>query len=512
MKKLSFLQKKSAQKELGPIDQQSLGYRLLECVPGLLSWSIPVATFFIIRYATPVFAIFMLLYVCYWIANAADIVVKASKGIQLMDRIESTDWQAKLSTEYPDWRDYYYLTLIPYASESINVIRPTVQAIADSDFPSERKVLILSSEAALPAGRAIAEELKREFEGKFADIYITEHVLKPGELKGKASNENHCGRLAYRLLVEEKGIPADHILLSSNDADMHIHPSYPGYLLYTYLSDGPDHDYHIYEPVPADYNDFWGAGFFTRMTVTSGVLWRLTLQIRNNTRCTVYAFYNMSLKTLDAIGYWDPDIIPEDERTMFKALAAFGSRFKVIPLFTIVKGTAIRGEGLAGSALEQYTQQRRWAWGASEFAHSVSVCRRLPPEKRKAMYAPIFNQVRGAVGWTLTPIFIVFGGFIPGIINPAFSLTAIGRFYNIAIAVIMGSSSVIAVWTILFDFRLSPKPPEKRQKNFWARIGRLAQWALSPAVSLAFSSLPAFDAQTRLLLNRRLSYVESQKE
>ncbi len=512
MKHFDSRKKKSADKQLGTIDQQSPGYRFLECLPAILSWTIPIATLFIIRYATSVFAVFMLVYVCYWIVNAAAIIVLASKGIKRMNTVESTDWQAKLSADYPDWHDYYYLTLIPYASESINVIRPTVQAIVDSDFPSERKILILSSEAALPAGRAIAQELKKEFEGKFGGIYITEHVLKPGELKGKASNENHCGRLAYRLLVEEQGIPADHILLSSNDADMHIHPTYPGYLLYSYLSDGAEHDYHIYEPVPSDYNDFWGAGFFTRMTVTSGVLWRFTLQMRANERCTVYAFYNMSLKTLDAIGYWDPDIIPEDERTMFKAIAAFGSRFKVVPLFTIVKGTAIRGEGLAGSALEQYTQQRRWAWGASEFAHSVSVCRRLPPEKQKAMRIPIMNQIRGAIGWTLTPLYLVFGGFLPGIINPAFSLTAMGRFYNIAIAIIMGCSSFLAIWTILFDFRLSPKPNEKRQKSFWAKLGRLAQWALSPAVSLAFGSLPAFDAQTRLLLNRRLSYVESQKE
>ena len=499
-----------ADSSLGTIDQEAPRYRFLEALPGLLSWGILILSLFVIRFVTPVFAVLMLLYLAYWVEHAIAIAILSSKGIKTMREVQAVDWQARLSAEYPDWRDYYYCTLIPFASESINVLKPTVESLAASDFPAERKILFLSPEAALPKGKDIAEKLKTEFEGRFAHIFITEHVLKPGELKGKASNQNHCGRFAYEK-IKELGIDPGHVLMSSNDSDMHIDKTYPAYLLHTYLSEGEERDHHIYQPVPGDYEDFWGSNFFTRMLITTGVLWRLTLQVWANYRCTVYSFYSMSLKMLNEIGYWDSDIIPEDERTMFKAIASYGTKFKVKPLFSLVRGTSIRGDGITGSALEQYTQMRRWCWGASEFAHSVSVYRTLSKDKRKAMWKPIYNQIRAAVEWTLAPLFLIFGGFLPGIINPPFMLTRFGQIYSLLIAVLMGISTVLIIATIMLDRELSPERPANR-RGFWARAFGYLQWFLSPAVSLAFSALPAFDAQTRLILNRRISYVESRKE
>lgn len=495
---------------LGTIDQETQNYRFLEALPGILSWGLLILTGIVMRFGTAIFAIVTLIYTAYWVGNGLAIIISASRGIKRVREVEATDWQARLSADFPEWRDYYYCTFIPFASESINVLRPTVASLAASDFPADRKFLFLSPEAALPKGKAIAEELAKEFAGSFAQIFITEHVLKEGELKGKASNENHCGRFAYAKM-KELGIDPGHVLISSNDSDMQIERAYPAYLLHMYLSEGENRDRRIYQPVPADYGDFWGSNFFTRMLITTGVLWRLTLQVWSNYRCTVFSFYSMSLKMLNEIGYWDADIIPEDERTMFKAIATFGGRFCVRPLFIMARGTSIRGDGIAGSALEQYTQMRRWCWGASEFAHSVSVYRRLDKDKRKAMWRPIFNQIRASTEWTLAPLLLVFGGFLPGVINPAFMLTSFGWIYSISISALMLFSSCLLFAMMNLSSYLAPERPAN-MRGFASRLWGYAQWMLSPAVSLAFSVLPAFDAQTRLMLNRRISYVESRKE
>lgn len=496
--------------KLGDIDQENPGYRFLEALPGILSWGLLFLSFFVIRFATPVFAVLMLAYMAYWVYHAVSIAISSAKGIRIMREVQATDWRARLDADFPDWHDYYYCTFLPFASESMNVLKGTVDNLAKSDFPAERKILFLSPEAALPKGRGIAEELAKQYEGSFAHIFITEHVLQPGEIKGKASNENHCGRFAYKKLTE-LGIDPGHVLVSSNDSDMHIESVYPAYLLHMYLSEGENRDRRIYQPVPADYDDFWGSDFFTRMLITTGVLWRLTLQVWENYRCTVYSFYSMSLKMLDEIGYWDADIIPEDERTMFKAIAKYGTQFKVRPLFLMTRGTSIRGDGLAGSALEQYTQMRRWAWGASEIAHSISVFRRLEGDGRKAMWKSIYNQIRASAEWTLAPIYLVCGGFLPGLISPPFMLTKFGQVYSLIIAGLMGISTLLIFATITLDASLVPERPAN-QRGFGARLCGYAQWFLSPAVSIAFSALPAFDAQTRLMLNRRISYVESRKE
>jgi hypothetical protein len=90
-------------------------------------------------------------------------------------------------------------------------------------------------------------------------------------------------------------------------------------------------------------------------------------------------------------------------------------------------------------------------------------------------------------------------------------LTKFGQVYSLIIAGLMGISTLLIFATISLDASLVPERPANR-RGFGARLCGYAQWFLSPAVSIAFSALPAFDAQTRLMLNRRISYVESRKE
>ena len=492
------------------IDHGSPRYRFFEALPGILSWGLLAFFAVVARLETPLFALFIILFMSYWVANCASIVFTARAGLKRVIAVRSEDWLARLEAEYPEWREHYYCTIIPFASESINVLRPTIEALALTDFPAERRILVLSSEAALPRGRDVALELAAEFEGRFGRIFVTEHVLKEGELKGKASNENYAGRFAYARL-RELGLDPAKVLVSSNDADMKVEKVYPAYLLYTYFSEGEARDRIIYQPIPADLGDYWTASFFTRMLVMSGILWRLTLHMRGGLRCTVFAFYSMSMKTLHDIGFWDADTIPEDERTMFKAIKAFGRDFRVRPLFVMTKGASIRGDGLAGSAAEQYSQIRRWAWGASEIAHSVSVYRGLDRAGRRAMRLPILNQFRTAVEWSLAPLLLMTGGFLPGLLNPAFAMSPAGRTYSFAITLITCISTCLLVGTIWLERLIAPPRPESRMGAPF-RVFGLAQWFLSPVVSLAFGAIPALEAQTRLILNKRIAYVESRKE
>lgn len=492
------------------INRLSVRYRLFEALPGLLSWGLIAVMAAVVCCDTGLFALLMLLFMAYWITSAMGIVVSARRGLARITWVRETDWIARLDAEFPHWRDFYYLTLIPFASESIRVLRPTLASLAASDFPTERKILVLSSEAAIPGGRAVAEELAAEFAGCFGRILVTEHTLRPGELKGKASNENHAGRFAYDAL-SKLGLDPERVLLSSNDADMQVERAYPAYLLHSYLSEGPQRDHTIYQPIPADLGDYWNASFFTRMLVMSGILWRIRLQVREGPRCTVFAFYSMSLKTLRDLGFWDADVIPEDERTMFKAIAAFGPSFRVRPLFVMARGASIRGDGLAGSAVEQYAQIRRWAWGASEIANSLSTYRCLDRSARRAMVLPILNQLRSAVEWSLAPLLLVFGGFLPGLVNPAFILTPSGQIYAFAMTAIAAVSTALLLCTIALETIVAPPRPAAK-RGFPRQLFGFAQWFLTPAVSLAFGALPALEAQTRLILNRRIAYVESRKE
>jgi hypothetical protein len=490
-------------------DRNPSTYRWAEALPGLISWFVLALALVTAFMDTSIFAAFVLAFMIYWISGCMSILYSSLKGWGRIEETREIDWLGRLDREFPEWKDYYYCTIVPFASESIKVLRPTIQSIASADFPTDRKLLFLSSEAALPEGRIIANRLAAEFSDRFAGIYVIEHVLKPGELKGKASNENYCGRFAYDKIAE-LGIDPGKVLVSSNDSDMRIEPHFPAYLLHEYLSEGSERDMRIYQPIPSDFGDYWGASFFTRMLILSGVLWRITLQVRGKTRCTVFSFYSMSMKALHGIGYWDPDVIPEDERIMFKAIERFGRKFKVHPLFTLIKGSSIRGEGFWGSVSEQYTQILRWAWGASEIAHSLSVRSRLGREGRKAMRGPILNQIRSATEWSLVPLILVFGGLLPGLVDPWFVYTPFGNIYAITMAVIALTSTGFILCTIWLEHIIAPPRPDERFSL--VSLCGTAAWFLSPAVSLVFGSLPALEAQTRLIMNQRIAYVESRKE
>lgn len=485
-------------------------YRFLESLPGILSWTFIVGPVILAAFYPIAVAYFILIYSVYWVYNSIKFVIYAFIGHQKLLYVAKQDWLERLKTEFPsEWEDYYYVSLIPYASESINILRPTIQSILDNNYPNSKKILCLSSEKLVPAGKEVAETLKKEFEGKFAHIFITEHELIPGELKGKSSNQNHGGRYIYKE-IEKLGIDPSKVLLTSNDSDVINHPQYIPYLLYKFLLEGENKQKRIYQPVPTDFTDHWDAPFFSRLIISLGVQWRLALQQRNNYRCTVYAFYSMSLKTLHDIGFWDVDLIPEDERTMFNALFTYGKDFKVVPLFITTAGKPVQGKNFWSSFKEQYIQIRRWAWGASEFAHSftASIKNKDIPWSAKAL--PLFNQIRTSLEWSLTSVLPMFGGFMPGLLNESFRNTNIAYTLPSLMFILFNLSTIMLIVIVSIEYRIAPKRP--KNKGILFQTFSFAQWILMPYVGFVLSSIPALDAQTRLIFNKRIQYVESRKE
>jgi hypothetical protein len=492
------------------IISSSFFYRCLESFPGILSWTLLIGPIILSIYRPNWVAYFILSYSVYWVYNSIKFVIYAYLGHKKMLYVVKQDWIEKLNERFRgQWEDYYYCALIPYASESIDIVRPTVESIVRANFPKNRKILCLSSELAVPNGKLIAEELAKEFKDEFSYIFITEHELKSGEMKGKAANENHGGRFLYDKLLDKRIDPAK-VLITSNDADVLNHEQYQAYLLYKFLLEGDDRHKKIYQPVPTDYTDHWNSNFFSRLIITIGVQWRLALQQRNNYRSTVYSFYSMSMKTLKEIGFWDVDLIPEDERTQFNALFTYGKEFRVVPMFIPNSGTPIQAPTKWLAFKEQYKQIRRWAWGASEFAHSFqkALSRRDIPWNVKIL--PIFNQIRNSVEWSTSSILPLFGGTIPLLLNEQFRTTTLAYALPALLSTLMQVGSVLILVIIYIEWKIAPKRP--KDKGLLFKIFSFGQWILLPYVGFALSSLPALEAQTRLIFNRRITYIESKKE
>ncbi|HEX5395594.1 MAG TPA: hypothetical protein VFX74_00740, partial [Candidatus Limnocylindria bacterium] len=125
--------------------------RTLEMVPGLVSWAIIIGPIWLSFSYPWLVAYFVLSFDFYWLCRAlwfAGAVVVAFRRIR---RVVAEDWTARLASldgppahesgaPAPGAGEYIHLALIPTYTESLDKLRHTVRALAEADWPVERKI------------------------------------------------------------------------------------------------------------------------------------------------------------------------------------------------------------------------------------------------------------------------------------------------------------------------------------------------------------------------------------
>ncbi len=207
-------------------------------------------------------------------------------------------------------------------------------------------------------------------------------------------------------------------------------------------------------------------------------------------------------------GFWDPDVIPEDERLYWKATLQFGNDTKVIPLFVPVYGDAVLAETYWKSLKEQYKQLRRWAWGASEMAFSIPNVMKNKKISRYRKFTLIFQQIRNSFERAIAPIIITFGDLIPEL-NYHYQKTTLSYTIPTIVSRFLTITTILVIVILIFELKMAP---EKTHKNPLNNAFSYLTWITYPIVSIIFSAIPAIDAQTRLLIGRDITYTPTIKK
>jgi len=109
------------------------------------------------------------------------------------------------------------------------------------------------------------------------------------------------------------------------------------------------------------------------------------------------------------------------------------------------------------------------------------------------------------------PFLLTFAGWFPAILaGKEFSGTVLYFNAGRVTQTIFGLSSLVVIGTVIFSMWLLP-PKRKRFNLFWTFVHSL-EWLLVPVILIFFSALPALDAQTRLMMGKRLSFMSSDKK
>jgi hypothetical protein len=121
----------------------------------------------------------------------------------------------------------------------------------------------------------------------------------------------------------------------------------------------------------------------------------------------------------------------------------------------------------------------------------------------------VFYVVETHLFWPTSFFLLTLGASIPTIINPVFNRTTLGHNLPRMSGFILTVTTLFLVVLIVLDAKSRPKKPVTFSIARTPLL--LFQWILLPIVSFFFSSLPALDAHTRLLLGKRLEYKVTEK-
>ncbi len=494
-------------------------FRLLEILPGALSWGALLLAV-ITSWLTPLFAaVFIICFSIFWFLRTVYFSFHLWAGYKKMKENEKINWLEKLNllptTQYKlqtvkNWQDIYHLIVIPMYKEPVEIVRDTFLSLEKSDYPKEKMIVVLGCEEKTKEfAEKVAEAIEKEFSPKFFKFFITWHPFNlPGEIAGKGSNETWAAKKAKELIIDLLKIPHENIVFSSFDADTCIFPQYFTCLTYNYLTaEKPTRT--SFQPIPIFINNIWQAPVVSRIFSFSSTFWHTINQERPEKLIT-FSSHSMSFKALVEVGFKQTNIVSDDSRIFWQCFLKYDGDYQAKPLYYPISMDANVSKNFFRTMINIYKQQKRWAYGVGDipyFLFGFLKNKKIPISRKISLG---WELLEGHFCWATASILIFLMGWLPLFLGGAqFSQTVL--FYNLPkiISRIMTFSMFGLVLSVYLSFLLlPPKPPNYGRYKY---LVLAFSWLLFPIIMIIFTSFPALDAQTRWMLGKYMGFWPTEK-
>ena len=545
-----------------PLGKRTKKYRLLEILPGALSYTMIILLFALSIISPALGSYYLLLIIAVTLVKAVGIVYRTIQGYNAAKRAEKVNWHERLvdletpheryeellkhkckefafnehvenlkllsvgkdlvlsesevvvddPISFPKPKEIYHAVIMVAYNEGLETLIPTVEAVRDGSFDNERIIFVFGYEER--GGEAMAENakiLKEKFKDDFFE-FIT--VMHPKDLKdeiqGKGPNLNFA---AGELLefVKKKKIPLKNIIVTSLDSDNKMSKWYLDYVAYQFIVH-PNRQHLSYQPVSLFTNNIWDAPAPMRIIAISNSFFNIISSMRSHTLKN-FASHSQPLLALSEMGFWSKKTIVEDGHQYWRSLFFFKGNYEVLPIHVAIYQDAVMEETLIKTLKAQFIQLRRWDYGASDVAY-VGV--RLFSKDRKQIgkmpFLPLFAKfvrlLEGHVTLAAISPMVAFGGWVPKIINSRSKDLLTFNLPN-KISLIQIFASVGLMTTILLSLKMLPPRPKEVKTP---RILMILQWLLMPVVAIVYQSFAAFYSQTRLLTGNYMEKFDVTKK
>ena len=316
--------------------------------------------------------------------------------------------------------EYTHLALIPTYTEPLEKLRETVRALAEAEWPAERKICaIITRETDDRRDRQRGGPARGVRRRRSPSSSTSSTRSSRGSWSARAAPWRGAAVSCTGSSSASAAWTRRRILVTDLDADYRVHPQYFTYLAWTHVTD-PNRETQLYQPIPYFHNNIWQAPMLTRLfaaVLTQLQMWRSVLPEKLQS----FGSYSTTLHMVHEVGYWATDAIPEDSRFYWKSYFPYGDRFRAVPLFIPIYGDAVRASGYWRIMASQYIQARRWAWGVTDIPFVIQNAIRHTEIPLWSRVWRILNLFGEHINWAIAPFVMTFGAAVPLFLNPAFA-------------------------------------------------------------------------------------------
>ncbi|MDD4899829.1 MAG: glycosyltransferase family 2 protein [Candidatus Omnitrophica bacterium] len=486
--------------------------RLLEIIPGFLSWGVIFFLIVLSAWQPAVCAVAIIVFDFYWIIRTLYLTTLLVMAHRRLFKERSRNWLKECQELEPQgsWLKFYHLVIFPVYKESPAILKASLEAIKNSNYPNDNLVVVVAFEERNRDCRANAKDLEDKFKGEFFGYLSTFHPNGlPGETPTKGANATFAAKAAKEFF-DRKKIPYENIIVSCFDADTCVEKGYFSCLTHHFLTTPKPHQ-ASYQPIPVYNNNIWYAPSFARLVELTASFCQLIESMRLE-KFVTFSSHSMSFKTLVDIDYWPVNMISDDSVIYWKAFLFFKGNYRVVPLYITVSMDVAYSTNFFKTILLQYKQKRRWAWGVENFPFLVNG---FLGEKDIPLFTKIrrsYHLLESHVTWAIWAVIIILMPTLPIILGGSFFAQTSAVGYNLPrITGLLFNFTAVAslIWIFLSRTTLPPRP---RDVKWHKNILMLVEWIIVPFIVLILGSTPALDAQTRLMLGRYMVFETTEKK
>jgi hypothetical protein len=525
--------------EIPLVSERDRKYRIFEMLPGILTW-LTLALPIILSFFAPVIAAYIIVaYLLMWFFKTLFMNVRMAQGYRKLQQNLSIDWLQHAKElddpeaafeKYPEgisppWHyrnmirhrarvgdrarlsELYHAIIIAVYNESPDIVEPTIESVANSNFPLDKLVIIFAVEER--GGKEIHKNIQKivdKHKKTFGHIEMVIHPKDlPNEVIGKGGNITYAGRWADTYFKKRK-IPSENVIVTTLDADNRPHPQYFAAASYAYLGCA-DPIHASFQPISIFTNNIWDVPAPMRVIATGNSFWNIVLGLRPH-MIRNFASHSQTLRTLQDTDFWSTRTIVEDGHQFWRTYFSYNGDHEVYPILVPIYQDAVLDVTYRKTLKAQFIQIRRWAWGASDVAYVLQKGWR---EKNKVPKLDLFFKtmrlIEGHLSWATAPLLLLLGAFVPLYVAPEAGDSYIANQLPIIASYIQRIAMAGLFLSIYLSIRLLPPKPPRYKAHHW--IPMLLQWVLLPITTIVYSSVAAIYSQTRLMFGRYLGKFDA---